>query len=183
MKCCTKCKETKPYEMFTKEKSTSDGFSRWCRSCKKEYKDAWYEKNAESERTKAMQYHYKNYEKNKEKLAAKVLKWQKENKEKYAAKSKRCYEKTKHRKFASQAFARAHKRNAVPKWINKELKQDIQKFYIEARLKTRETGTKYEVDHIVPLMGESVCGLHVPWNLRVITQFENRSKQIGRAHV
>lgn len=176
MKCCTKCKETKPYEMFTKEKATNDGFSRWCKNCKKEYKSAWYDKNAESERLKAKKYHYKNYEKNKDKIAKKVLIWQKENKEKYAQKSKRHYEKTKHKKFAWQALARAAKRNAVPKWVSKELKQEIQKFYIEARAKTKETGINYEVDHIVPLMGENVCGLHVPWNLRVITRFENRSK-------
>jgi flagellar biosynthesis/type III secretory pathway protein FliH len=163
--------------MFTKEKSVSDGFSRWCRACKKEHKTNWYAKNAESERQKAMQYHYDNYEKNKQKITERTIKWQRENKEKYAEKSKRCYERTKHKKFAWQAFARAAKRNAIPKWINEELKNEIQKFYVEARLKTRETGTKYEVDHIVPLMGETVCGLHVPWNLRVITQFENRSKR------
>ncbi len=177
MKCCTKCNETKPYEMFTKEKTTKDGFSRWCKSCKKENKDSWYKKNAESERAKAKQYHIENYENNKNKIVERVIKWQRKNKEKYSEKSKRCYQKTKHKKFAWEAFARAARRNAVPKWINEELKQEIQKFYIEARLKTRETGTKYEVDHIVPLMGENVCGLHVPWNLRVITQFENRSKQ------
>lgn len=176
MKCCTKCNETKPYEMFTKEKATLDGFSRWCRSCKKEYKTTWYEKNAESERAKAMQYHYDNYDKNKHKISKRVIKWQQENKEKYAEKSKRYYEKEKHRIFAWQALARAAKRNAVPKWLNKELKQKIQDFYIEARTKTKETGVNYEVDHIVPLMGDVVCGLHVPWNLRVITRFENRSK-------
>jgi hypothetical protein len=163
--------------MFTKEKSVSDGFSRWCKPCKKEHKDAWYVRNAESECKKAMKYHYENYDKNKEKISERVIKWQRENKEKYAEKSKRCYERTKHNKFAYEAFKRAARRNAVPKWIGEELKQEIQKFYVEARLKTRDTGTKYEVDHIVPLKGEKVCGLHVPWNLRVITQFENRSKQ------
>ena len=177
MKNCNKCNEIKPYEMFTKEKSVSDGFSRWCKPCKKEHKDAWYVRNAESECKKAMQYHYENYDKNKEKISERVIKWQRENKEKYAEKSKRCYEKTKDKRFAYAAFKRATKRNAVPKWISGQLKQEIQKFYVEARLKTRDTGTKYEVDHIVPLMGKEVCGLHVPWNLRVITQFENRSKQ------
>lgn len=176
LKRCSKCNVEKPYEMFSKEKSVSDGFSRWCKSCKKEHRANWYAKNAESEKAKAMQYHYENYEKNKEKILKKVIEWQQSNKEKYAEKSKRCYEKTKHKRFASQALARAAKRNAVPKWIDEKLKKEIQQFYIEARTKTKETGMYYEVDHIVPLTNKNVCGLHVPWNLRVVTRFENRSK-------
>jgi hypothetical protein len=174
---CSKCNVDKQLNVFSKCAANKDGLHRWCKECSKAAKKEWYEKNAEAEKAKAMQYHYENYEKNKDRIIKRTIEWQRNNKEKYAIKSKRCYENTKHKKFAWQALARAAKRNAVPKWINEELKQEIQKFYVEARLKTRETGTKYEVDHIVPLMGKTVCGLHVPWNLRVITQFENRSKQ------
>jgi len=163
--------------MFNKEKSTNDGLSRWCIPCKKEYRAIWYSKNAENERKKAMEYHYETYEKNKEQKIKKANEWQNNNRQRYREIAKKCYEKNKFHKFAYQALARAAKRNAVPKWVDKELKSKIQDFYIDARLKTKNSGIKHEVDHIIPLINNKVCGLHVPWNLRVITQFENRSKQ------
>lgn len=50
---------------------------------------------------------------------------------------------------------------------------------MDAEDKTRAYGPfglKYEVDHIVPIKGRNVCGLHVPWNLRAIPKEQNREK-------
>ena len=75
----------------------------------------------------------------------------------------------------TKARRRKH-REATPKWLTKQEKSEIRQLYQIAITMTKTTGEQYVVDHIVPLRGESVCGLHVPWNLRVITQEENLKK-------
>lgn len=67
-------------------------------------------------------------------------------------------------------------RQATPRWLTTEDKLEIRLKYRLAIELTRKTGVRYAVDHIVPLLGESVSGLHVPWNLEVITQEENLKK-------
>lgn len=67
-------------------------------------------------------------------------------------------------------------RNATPKWLTRKQKEEIKQLYLIAVTMTKTTGERYVVDHIVPLISDEVCGLHVPWNLRVITQEENLKK-------
>jgi 5-methylcytosine-specific restriction endonuclease McrA len=67
-------------------------------------------------------------------------------------------------------------RNATPPWVTKAQKQTMRHLYEQATQLTKITGERYVVDHIVPLINPIVCGLHVPWNLRVITQEENLKK-------
>jgi 5-methylcytosine-specific restriction endonuclease McrA len=67
-------------------------------------------------------------------------------------------------------------RKATPKWVTPEQKLAIRSLYLEAQRLTNLTGERYVVDHIIPLINPDVCGLHVPWNLRVMTQEENLKK-------
>jgi hypothetical protein len=79
------------------------------------------------------------------------------------------------------ACATANKRYAAklkrtPQWLTKDHWKQINNFYLEAADRQKVTGIKYEVDHIEPLQGENVSGLHVPWNLQILTKSENCKK-------
>ena len=75
----------------------------------------------------------------------------------------------------TKARRRKH-REATPPWLTRKQKSEIRQLYQIAITMTQTTGEQYVVDHIVPLRSHEVCGLHVPWNLRVITQEENLKK-------
>lgn len=75
---------------------------------------------------------------------------------------------------------RSRRRNAekerTPAWLTETDKWMMREAYSLAKLRSKATGIKWEVDHIIPLRGEYVSGLHVPLNLQVITKTENRKK-------
>lgn len=75
------------------------------------------------------------------------------------------------------AMKRSRKKQATPSWLTKFDIDYIKNIYLQAQVLTEITNTKYEVDHIIPLKGKTVSGLHVPWNLRVITKHENNKKR------
>ena len=78
--------------------------------------------------------------------------------------------------LADNKVRRRKHREATPPWITRKQKSEIRQLYQIAITMSKTTGERYVVDHIVPLRSEVVCGLHVPWNLRVITQEENLKK-------
>jgi len=62
---------------------------------------------------------------------------------------------------------------ATPKWVDQS---SIVIKYKERDCLNRMTGVAHHVDHVVPLKGKNICGLHVPWNLRVILARDNLAK-------
>lgn len=71
-------------------------------------------------------------------------------------------------------------RDATPKWLNKEQLAALNRIYEHCAQVSKETGVPHHVDHIVPLLGRGVSGLHVPWNLQILPARYNVSK--GAAH-
>jgi hypothetical protein len=78
-----------------------------------------------------------------------------------------------HKKNAETAKRRARKKQAMPKTADSSAMAAI---YRECKVISQRTGIPHEVDHIIPLQGRDVCGLHVPWNLQILPAIENRRK-------
>jgi len=54
---------------------------------------------------------------------------------------------------------------------------EIKSIYARARLISEWTGIPHHVDHVIPLKAKNCSGLHVPWNLQIITARENVRKR------
>lgn len=180
MKVCSKCKEEKEKTEFYKNKARYDGLCNYCKECdkkkpiNKEKARARHKKWCESENGQS--YLKKYYQENKEIYAKRNRKWYEENTERYREfwrkTTKRSTWRQKHK--AQQAKRRAKKLNATLNGYDEELKQ----IYTNCP-------EGYHVDHIIPLVNNVVCGLHVPWNLQYLTAEENlrKSNKIEEKHV
>lgn len=67
-------------------------------------------------------------------------------------------------------------KQATPPWLTQQQIEQVRSIYFHARDCEIVSGEKYHVDHIVPIKGDNVCGLHVPWNLQVLPSDVNLSK-------
>ena len=66
--------------------------------------------------------------------------------------------------------------NRTPKWLSQNDYKIMWGFYTIAAMLTKHNNEQWEVDHIIPLQGKRVSGLHVPSNLQLMRSFDNRSK-------
>lgn len=80
------------------------------------------------------------------------------------------------RYYARTRKYQANKLNATPAWLTQSQLDEMTQIYTEAVRISEETGVKHHVDHIEPLQGKDRCGLHVPWNLQILTATDNLSK-------
>jgi 5-methylcytosine-specific restriction endonuclease McrA len=198
MKTCNSCNTSKPVNEFYKNRTTKDGYEIICKECNKlkgkVYRTTYKEKISAQKKS----YRQVNKEKvlvyrlvNREQLLAKKKEYYNSNKEKVLAQRKNYYNSNKEKRLtqmklwretnpdkvnAKTAKRRAQKLRATPPWLTTEDYQKIESFYILAKQLTQATEIPHEVDHIIPLQGKIVSGLHVPWNLQVIPAIENIKK-------
>lgn len=121
-------------------------------------------------------YNKARYDANPDKVKAHVKSWSKVNPDKQKVYNKAYRESNPIKRIALNAKRRAAKQKATPSWLSKDQLEQIQALYYRAKELEKLDGISRHVDHIVPLRGRNVSGLHVPWNLQILTAFENVSK-------
>jgi 5-methylcytosine-specific restriction endonuclease McrA len=162
MKTCSKCDKKKELEDFHKDKARSDGHEPSCKLCKSLAKKDYYKNNIELLNDKVLIRYFTKSEEINEKKKPYQKEWRKINNAKcrfYAAKY------------------RAIKLKASPSWLTADHLNEIRSVYNESKKLEEFDGIQRHVDHIVPLQGETVSGLHVPWNLQILTKTENLKKK------
>ena len=136
------------------------------------YIQAWRKANPEKRLEESRRYRKKHPDV----LKAKTNRWRKANPERVAELSRQTRLKHKARVLANKAKYRASKRNKTPIWVDKEHLWLIKQAYELAILRTKQFKFLWHVDHIIPLNGFNVSGLHVIENIQVIPAAENLLK-------
>jgi hypothetical protein len=147
----------------------------FCFACYKERKDfivKWQEKKRRlagipkrslgSKTDQEKKETYKKWvEENRERVNEQQRKWRQANRKKL-------------RPYQSAYNAIRWKRTSIA--LAKLHFEQIVKVYEARDRKTKQTGIEHHVDHIIPILGKNICGLHVPWNMQIIPAKQNRIK-------
>jgi hypothetical protein len=132
----------------------------------------WYERNKELTKERARAWHLANPEK----VSEKNISYKSKNKEKVTEYNKQWWSENKDKRASYEGKRRAAQLQRTPKWLTDSELRMIEAKYSLAAMLTRETGIIHHVDHIIPLRGKKVSGLHVFSNLRVIPGTDNVKK-------
>ena len=163
MKTCNKCHTLKPKLEFYQKKTSKDGLFWWCKEChklyvKKKYAKAYADPDFKAhEQQRIKQFHAANIGKKQ----ASDRRYADNNPSKISARV---------RKYKYTKLCR------TPNWLGVDELWMIEQAYELAALRTKLFGFVWHVDHVLPLQGKLVSGLHTPYNLQVIPGRDNMSK-------
>jgi hypothetical protein len=163
-------------EYYEKIKDTKAEYAKKYREQTKTERTAWQKEYYEANKIAIASYQKQYWETNKNRKIVYDQEYYLSNKDKRSVQQKEYYASNKGKSAARNAKRRAKKLQATPNWLTDSDIAEIEELYLCARIFKLYTGEDYHVDHIIPLQGKNVCGLHVPWNLQVIPAKENLSK-------
>ena len=172
MKTCIRCHQEKPESDFGNCGMRKSGLLSWCKECEAARCKAKYERRKEAHLAKGKEWR----DANKEKFQESIEEWRKANPGRMQFLYKDWAQRNKDKVNAKWMKRDAAKKNRTPSWLTDDDLWMIEQVYDIAALRTKMLGIDFHVDHIVPLQGKTVSGLHVPWNLQVITAKENQMK-------
>lgn len=194
-KTCSKCATNKPFADFHKNRTTKDGYQASCKICKATYAKEDRKNNKEKYlvrykegKVKYAEAIQKYREENKERIRAQTAEWRREHADRCRELSRNHYRKhavklreasrywsTTNRGSRRAALARyrSSKKKATVAWADT---YKIQLIYAKANRLACWMGEGFDVDHIVPLQSEYVCGLHCEYNLQILPTQDNKSK-------
>ena len=162
MKTCTRCLAIKPQSQFYVQTINSkDGYQSHCKACDNSRKLAWKLKNPNLSKQYMKTSDKNRWVKYPEKLSARRKDWKQRNPAKV---------------MAADAKRRASVLQRTPKWLSKSELLRIECMYSLASMLNKHGVELWHVDHIIPLQGNNVSGLHVYSNLRVVPSSENLAK-------
>ncbi|WP_141984726.1 HNH endonuclease signature motif containing protein [Bordetella hinzii] len=198
-KACSKCGVVKSLDQFHKASKEPLGVRSRCKLCVRQDGKAYRENNPERRKQTTREYHVRNaatinaksaqwYAENKERAKKTRADWREKNfdkwradvsqyqalhKEHLAQRQKEWAKANRSQLAEKQARRVAAVVRATPPWADLAR---INQFYADVAFMRSATGIAYEVDHIVPLQSDIVCGLHCEENLQVLTAKENKVK-------
>lgn len=196
MKNCSRFKKNKcqaglnpqPLSEFYFNKNQNRQVSE-CKTCTRSSVKKYVTLNAEKHKAGCDKFKRENLEK----VRAYKQKWAKNNPDKISLKNKRWSQtesgktsrrnaiKTYYFKRYDRIIDMQRRRNFIlkkgtPRWLTDDQLNEIKWFYQTAREMSWLSESPLEVDHIVPILGKNVTGLHVPWNLQIIPRIMNQEK-------
>lgn len=148
MKVCSRCRAERPVTEYSPHKGSAGGLYSQCKSCMRDLASIYYYAN-------------------KARAQAATRAWKAANPEADRATRRAWAVANAGKRSATQGRRRARQLQATPPWVNHD---SINFVYMQA------AAYDMTVDHIHPLQHPRLCGLHVPWNLQLLTNEENARK-------